>query len=68
MKIEKFDVSEECREKLRNAGFSKVDEIAKLLQQIVGNATLNISWGECFEDVVDELKRIGRLPEDYLES
>ena len=67
MKIEELDVNEGCRDKLRSAGFSNVDEIVKLLQQIVGNATLNISWGECFDEVVDKLKLMGFLPENFLD-
>ncbi len=67
MKIEELDVSEECRGKLKSAGFSNVDDIAKLLQQIVGNATLNISWGECFDEVVNKLIIMGLLPEDLFD-
>ncbi|MBI1281535.1 MAG: hypothetical protein GC179_25640 [Anaerolineaceae bacterium] len=65
MRIEAFDVNDECKDQLKKAGFSNVDEIAILLQQIVGNATLSISWGECFEEVVDKLQEMGLLPNDF---
>jgi hypothetical protein len=45
-----------------------VDEIVQFLLHVPGKATFTFPWIDYFEEVVDELKRIGRLPEDYLDS
>jgi len=65
MKIEEFDISEECRDELRSAGIESVDDIVEFFQEVVGNATVVISWAECVDEVVDRLKLMGLLPEDF---
>ncbi len=66
MKIEELDVSEECRNKLKSAGFISVDEIVDFFHHTIGNATYTISWGgECFNEIADRLKLMGLLPEDF---
>ena len=65
MKIEELNVSAECRDKLKSAGFITVDEIVDFYQYTIRNATFTISWGECFDEVADRLKQVGLLPEDF---
>jgi len=66
MKIEELDVSEECRDKFRGSGIETADDIVEFFQEVVGNATVVVSWGgECFEEVVAKFKLMGLLPEDF---
>ncbi|MBA3867807.1 MAG: hypothetical protein H0X30_01490 [Anaerolineae bacterium] len=66
MNIEELGVSEECRDKLRSGGIDNVDDIVDFFQYVFRNATFTISWGgECFDEVVDKLKLMGLLPEDF---
>ena len=66
MKIEELDVSEECRDKLRSVGIETVDDIVEFFQYVFRNATYTTSWGgECMDEVIDRLKLMGLLPEDF---
>jgi len=66
MSIEEFDVSEACRDQLRSTGISSVDELVEFFLYIK-NATFTISWGDCFEEVLNQLKIMELLPKDYLD-
>ena len=69
MRIEDVNVSEDCRRKLKRAGFTMVEEIVGHLNRArrIGN-TGYITWITCIDEIVDELIGLGLWSEHEKED
>ena len=66
MKIEDLDISEDCLKRLKRSGITQVEELVKFLQQSIGTgASVHVHWGvKCFDEIINELRLRGLLPEN----
>jgi hypothetical protein len=57
MKLDEFNVSQECRHELARVGFATVEEIVEFLEeQAQGHAMIKAGWLKCFDEIVEQLK------------
>ena len=61
MEIDNFQVSEDCRAKLKSAAFTSVEEIVEFLDNHWGAFPIESQWilSNCFEEILDQMKIIG---------
>ena len=68
MTIDDFNVSEDCRLRLREVGFTAVEEIVEFLeQQAISRGMSAGRWVSCFDEIVEQIKLLG-LWSDILEQ
>ena len=60
MTIDEFDVSEECRNELKNVGFTFVEEIVEILNNNAEiGAPIARVWGEHLKETIAQLELMG---------
>jgi hypothetical protein len=58
MRVEDFNVSEQCLEHIKKSGFETVEQIAELLNQLDGGTFGWADWIMCVDEIVTQLKRL----------
>jgi hypothetical protein len=62
--LEEMQLSDYCKDKLKSAGFTSAQEIAEFLIETWKGAMVTITWGDCVDVTIEQLREIGCLGED----
>jgi len=66
MRIDDFNVSEQCLQELKRTGVTTVEDIVFFLDQYAksGGGTFRAKWVKCFDEIVAQLKRLNLWSEN----